>query len=167
MSPELIISGAAFAAISCAVWAVLTMLSGNKSRAAERLEELRDPGARKRRGEDGNKVGNLMEKAAPTLSKALEPQSETEQSHLKTRLANAGFSHPNAPRNYLALKIVSLVLGITFGSIYGFASAGFSKDFDDVAGDRRRCGLLHARIAADADENVAAAKDLPSTARCA
>ena len=37
MSPEMLISISAFAAIGCGVWAVLSLLTGNKSRAAERL----------------------------------------------------------------------------------------------------------------------------------
>ena len=128
MNPELIISGAAFAAIGCGVWAVLSMFTASKSRAAERLDELRDPGVRKRRGEETGAVNSMIEKAAPALSKAMGEKSETEQSDLKIRLANAGFSHPNASRNFLAMKIVALVLGLVFGAVYGFASAGFSKD---------------------------------------
>ena len=77
MDPEVIIPLAAFGAIASAVWAVLSLVTGRKSRATERLDELRDPGARKRRGDDSNKVNNMFEKAAPTLSKALQPKSET------------------------------------------------------------------------------------------
>jgi tight adherence protein C len=127
MSPELIISISAFGAITAVAWIVLNMLTGNKSRTTERLDELRYPGARKRGG-DAKGVSSMIEKAAPALSRALQPKTENEQSDLKIRLANAGFSNPNAPRNFLALKIVTLILGLLFGAIYGFANMGVSKN---------------------------------------
>lgn len=131
MKPELIISIAAFGAITAGVWAVLSMFSGGKSRASERLEEMRDPNRRRGMAGGGSDVGGMkgmIEKAAPTLSKALESKDEGEQSELKVRLGNAGFSNPNAPRNFLALKIISLILGLLFGAIYGFANMGVSNN---------------------------------------
>lgn len=128
MNSEIIIPIAAFGAIACGVWAVLSMLTARKSRAYERLEEMRDPGARRRaNSENSGTMSSMIEKAAPALSKALQPKSETEQSDLKVRLSNAGFSHPNAPRNFLALKLVGLILGVLFGTVYGFASMGASS----------------------------------------
>ena len=129
MSAETIIPLAAFGAIACGVWAILSIFTKNKSRANERLEELRDPGSRRRRGEgNGGKMNNMIEKAAPALSKALQPKTETEESNLKVRLANAGFSSPNAPRTFLALKLVGLIVGILFGAVYGFANMGASSN---------------------------------------
>ena len=126
MQPEIVIPIAVFGAIACGVWAVLNLVTSKKSRASERLEELRDPFARKRRGEDNGKVNNMFEKAAPALSKALQPKTAVEQSELKIRLGNAGFSSPNASRNFLALKLIGLILGVMFGAIYGFANMGVS-----------------------------------------
>lgn len=121
---------AAFFAITAGLWAVTNIFAKKASRATERLEEWRDPFARQRRegGQSSNAVGNMFEKAAPALSKALESKSELDQSNLKIRLANAGFSRPDAARNYLALKVVCLVLGLLFGGIYGFASAGIGRN---------------------------------------
>ena len=112
---------AAFIAITAGLWGVVSMFSRKSSRASERLEEWRDPFARQRRegGQSSSAMGSMIEKAAPAMSKALESKSELEQSNLKTRLANAGFSKPNATRNFLAIKLMC---------VYGFASAGFSKD---------------------------------------
>ena len=62
------------------------------------------------------------------LSKALESTSELEQSNLKIRLANAGFSKHTASRNFLAIKVVSLGFGLFVGGSYGFYSAGFAKN---------------------------------------
>lgn len=129
MQPELLISIAAFGAIAGAAWVIMSLTSNKKSRASERLDELRDPRARARAGKSGDDgaMKGMIEKAAPALSKALQPKSETEQSNLKIRLANAGFSSPNAARNFLALKIISLILGILFGAIYGFTQMGVGQ----------------------------------------
>ncbi len=124
MAPEFIIPIAAFVAISCVAWVLLGLFTSKKTRASQRLEELRDPRSRKRRDEDNGSVKNVLEKAAPALSNVLKPKSEAEQSALKIRLGNAGFSSPNAPRNFLALKFVGFVMGIVFGAIYGFANMG-------------------------------------------
>lgn len=128
MQPELLISIAAFGAITGAAWVVMAVTSNKKSRATERLDEIRDPRSRRAGGksEDGTMKG-MIEKAAPALSKALQPKSEIEQSVLKIRLANAGFSSQNAARNFLALKIISLILGIIFGAIYGFTQMGVGQ----------------------------------------
>lgn len=129
MNSEIIIPLAGFGAIGCGVWAVLTMFTARKSRATERLEELRDPGARRRAGaENSGTMTSMIEKAAPALSKALQPKSETGQSDLKVRLANAGFSAPNAARNFLALKLIGLILGVVFGAVYGFTVMGASSN---------------------------------------
>jgi tight adherence protein C len=92
-----ILPWAVFAAFACGAWAIVNFLANKSSRADERLEELRNPLMRGKdksaaddpRGQSG--VGTMMEKAAPALSKALQPKSELEQSKLKVSLANAGF----------------------------------------------------------------------------
>ena len=70
----------------------------------------------------------MFNKAAPALSKALESKSELEKSNLKIRLANAGYSRPNASRNFLAIKAMALGVGLFLGGSYGFYSAGFAKN---------------------------------------
>lgn len=128
-NPEVIIPIAAFCAIGCGAWALMSLFAGKKSRASERLDELRDPNARRRGGSgDGKSMGSMMEKAAPALSNVLKPKDEEEQSKLKVRLGNAGFGSPNAPRNYLAIKLVVCLLGTLFGAVYGFATMGLDKN---------------------------------------
>lgn len=128
MEPEIIIPIAAFCAMACIVWVLLSLCTGKKSRAAQRLDELRDPRSRKRREEETGSVQNVLEKAAPALSNVLKPKTEAEQSKLKIRLGNAGFSSPNAARNFLALKFVGFIMGIIFGAIYGFANMGANSN---------------------------------------
>ncbi len=133
MDLETILPVAAFVAITCGMWGLWTIFNKKSSRAAERLEEWRDPFAGKNANlvavvGNGNSVGAMFDKAAPALSKALESKNELEQSNLKIRLANAGFSRQEASRNFLAIKVISLGVGLFFGGSYGFYSAGLARD---------------------------------------
>ena len=127
MNSELLIPIAAFAAATCGVWALFTIFSRKHTRADERLEEMREPRRRRNSGDNGT-VTNILDKAAPTLSKALDSGNEKEASNLRIRLANAGFNNENAPRNFLAIKVMALVLGLFFGGVYGFASMGAARN---------------------------------------
>jgi len=130
MDIETILPVAAFIAITTGMWGVWTLFNKKASRATERLEEWRDPFARQKRmsGSTPGSVGAMFDKAAPALSKALESKNELEQSNLKIRLANAGFARHEASRNFLAIKVVALGIGLFIGGSYGFYSAGFAKN---------------------------------------
>jgi len=125
---------AVFAAFACGAWAIINFLANKNSRTDERLEELRNP---LMRGKDKDKaddpraqsgVGTMMERAAPTLSKALQPKSELEQSKLKVSLANAGFNSPYATEWYLAIKFASLIGGLVLGAGIGLAQWGLTRN---------------------------------------
>ena len=129
MDLQTILPVAAFVAITAGLWAVVSLFSKKASRASERLEEWRDPFARQKRenGQGSNSVGSMFEKAAPAMSKALESKNELENSKLKVRLANAGFSKPDSARNFLAIKLMSLCAGLFFGGGYGLISSGLAR----------------------------------------
>ena len=126
-----ILPWAIFIAISIGLWAVFNLFNSSESRASERLEELRDPRRRAReeqeRGRQGRGVGAMIEKAAPTISKAIGPKTELEQSELKVRLANAGFNSPVAPHMFLALKVFLLIIGAIAGAVGGLATWGMTQ----------------------------------------
>src|SRR5688500_2226492 len=107
-----IVPWAIFGCITALFWAVTSHMSSKTTRASERLEELRDP--RKRRNEAGGEkatgMGAVFASAAPALSKALQPKTEIETSELKVRLANAGYSSPNAAQIFLACKVTLLAV---------------------------------------------------------
>lgn len=118
---------AIFGAITFGVWALLSLFSGGETRASTRLEELKDP--RKRNGEgQQNSVGTMLKMAAPTLSKAIQPKTELEQSQLKVRLSNAGFHSPHAPTLYLAVKMSSLLIGALIGGVVACLTTGLDTD---------------------------------------
>ncbi len=119
---------AIFGAITALIWFVVSLMGEKDSRASERLEDIRDPSRRLKNDAKGKEsVGGLLGKAAPTLSKALKPKTELEESVLKIRLANAGFSAPNAPQLYLAIKFAAMIFGVISGAGTGFFTWGMTQ----------------------------------------
>ncbi|NOX54645.1 MAG: type II secretion system F family protein [Planctomycetes bacterium] len=123
---------AIFFAITFFVWAMLSLMTSKSSRAAQRLDEFRNPLLREtlRPGQEKKQKGvsAVLQKAAPAISKALEPKSELEQNKLKLRLANAGFNGPNAVPIFLATKVALLAVGLIIGASFGFAKFGTTQN---------------------------------------
>ncbi len=120
---------ASFGAIAFGMWALMSYLNNTKSRANERLDELRDPQRRGREPESAAaNMGRMLEKAAPALSHALQPKTAVEVGDLKIRLANAGFQSPGASSMYLAIKFVMLLVGAAGGAGYGLSVYGFKQN---------------------------------------
>jgi tight adherence protein C len=112
---------AIFACISALVWVVLDMVNGKSGRVEQRLDLLSDPVRRPTRDAREEKVSEALtralEKASPTLSKALTPKTEAEAGKLKQRLMEAGFRTEAAPAIFLSLKVIVALcfLAITGG----------------------------------------------------
>lgn len=109
-------------------WAGLTYLSNTRSRAraTERLDELRNPQLRSkdRPAENKSAVGSMLERAAPAISRVMQPATELEQSNLKLRMANAGFNSVAAPGLFLAIKLFALLAGCLAGGAFGLIRFG-------------------------------------------
>lgn len=130
MSLVTILPWALFGGITFAVWALMDYFAGRDSRASERLEELRNPLTRDKARAAAAKpkgMASMIERAAPALSKALEPKTELEQNELKVRMANAGFTNPKAPQIFLAIKFTMMLLGALIGGGYGMLAYGFNQ----------------------------------------
>ena len=111
---------AVFGAIAAMAWLALQWVSGRKSRSEERLDEMRDPLARRRREESStvkksDAMTKVLERATPALAKPLQPKNERDAGKLKKRLSYAGFRGEAAPTIFLGLKFVGLVGGFVFG----------------------------------------------------
>jgi tight adherence protein C len=109
---------------------VYSLFSASQSRAAERLDELRDPTLRAREREEkqaGGGMQAMLTKAAPGMSKILQPKTELEQNELKIRLANGGFNSPAAPQIFLAIKVAAFVAGAMFGGGFGLVKHGMTQ----------------------------------------
>lgn len=110
---------ALFGLFAALAWWGLDYLAAGKSRAVERLDEIKNPRAR-RGNEPGlakkpDTMAKILEKAAPALAKPLEPKSDLEMSRLKSRLAFAGFRGDAATRIFLGMKFSLLLIGLVAG----------------------------------------------------
>lgn len=121
-----ILPWAIFGCITCVVLVLMSVLSARKSRAVERLEELRDPTLRDkdRLGKEKTGMTAALERAAPSLSQAMAPKTEDEKNNLKMKLANAGYNNPNAASLFLTIKVLSLGLGAVLGGGVGVTMYG-------------------------------------------
>ena len=114
MSPEVIVAIAAFGFVTAIAWFVLDMFIKNKSAAEERLDHLRDPRGRQKDNVK-NTMSDLLEKAAPTLAKPLQPKSEHERGKLRQRLDEAGFRGEGSMQTFMAIKIICGIAGLLIG----------------------------------------------------
>jgi tight adherence protein C len=83
-------------------------------RAADDEAEIRDRARQ-------SATDQLVRKATPMLSRLVMPVSDEAQSHLKVKLANAGFRQAQAQTLFLASKSVVAVVGLVLGLVAGLA----------------------------------------------
>jgi tight adherence protein C len=128
VSPMLLVQAGVFLAIAVVVWVVMAPMLGDKSRAEERLDIMRDPRKREAQtSQSGNAVTRMLENAAPAFAKPLQPKSEKEVGDLKARLSHAGFRSPAAPQVFLGVKFIVLMLGLVVGGGFSVATMGFNQ----------------------------------------
>ena len=118
LSSSAVIQIAIFLGVAAGMWFAMEFFGGGgRSRAVERLDELRDPQSRRdaRGGATTDSMTRLLEKATPSLSAPLKPKTEEEASKLKIRLQNAGYRSENAATIFLGLKFLCLMIGFVAG----------------------------------------------------
>ena len=117
---EMLIPIALFGTFAALAWWALELVATGKPRTLERLDELKNPEARRNRQGDGamkqsDAFTKMLEKATPALAKPLTPKTEMELGKLKTKLANAGFRSESAGSIFLGAKFIGLIAGILLG----------------------------------------------------
>ena len=121
---------ALFGMVASVAWWCLDFFAGQRSRAMERLDELRNPQRRVNQEMGAVKRADTMTmvlaKATPALAKPLEPKSELELNKLKARLSAAGFRAENAGSVFLGLKFLGLLVGAAVGVATVFPTYGFT-----------------------------------------
>ena len=112
------------------VMAILSTISSRNSRAQERLARMSRPPSLAEidlnKSAKAEKFKGVME-TAKALSAPLMPQTETEQSVLKTRLANAGFRSESATAVYLGARFACLIVFTLIGLAYALPTFGLTK----------------------------------------
>lgn len=128
---ERILPFAVFGGIALGVWWLMDMLSGRTSRATERLDEISNPGSRRReeslKGKKGDAMSKMLEMATPAFSKPLQPKTALEQNQLKAKLAAAGFRGDSAAGAFLGLKLIGLMAGLLIFGGGMLALSGMSQ----------------------------------------
>ncbi|HVX14794.1 MAG TPA: type II secretion system F family protein [Pirellulales bacterium] len=134
LSTEMVVSLAVFGLFATGIWWLLEYMANNKDRATERLDELKDPGLRRRKAEE---VANLvkkqdamtrvLQKATPALAKPLQPKNELEASKLKAKLASAGFRGETAASIFLGMKFAGLMVGLLISGVTLAAVSAFDR----------------------------------------
>jgi tight adherence protein C len=102
-----------FLGIVLGIWSVLSMISSRNSKALDRLQRLSRPPSladiEDPKNKNPERFSGLVE-TAKAISAPLMPQTEVEQSALKTKLANAGFRSDAAPMVYSGVRLACLIL---------------------------------------------------------
>ncbi|MHB8898669.1 MAG: type II secretion system F family protein, partial [Thermoguttaceae bacterium] len=122
---------AVFGMCAALAWWAMNLVAADKSRAVERLDELKNP--RSRSSVDAapqrasERMARVLEKASPTLAKPLQPKNELELGKLRSRLTAAGFRGETAESIFLGLKFGGLMLGLFLGGGTILGLAGVSQ----------------------------------------
>ena len=110
---------AVFGLFAAVAWWVMGLVASGKPRTLERLDELKNPRARRDPNSAALKkadtMAKMLERATPALAKPLAPKDEQEQGKLKLKLACAGFRGEAAVSTFLGLKFAGLLLGLFLG----------------------------------------------------
>ncbi len=144
LSPQLLIPLATFIAIGAVAWIVLEMMTGEKARAEQRLDEMRDPKRKNGRADDREQkkseaISRVLQRASPTLAKPLQ-MNASQLGKLRQELVEAGFRSESAPTTYLAVRTLCAGLFLILAGgvslfMYGFTSAaGFRIFFVTAVG---------------------------------
>jgi tight adherence protein C len=115
---EQVLPFALFGMFAAMAWWAMGLVATGKPRTLERLDELKNPGARRANSVSVKKadaMARMLERATPALAKPLAPKDEKELGKLKTKLANAGFRSESAGSIFLGLKFVGLMVGLFLG----------------------------------------------------
>ena len=130
ISFETFLPFALFGMFAALAWWAMGLVATGKPRTLERLDELKNPGARRANSATAKKadaMARMLEKATPALAKPLAPKNEKELGKLKIKLANAGFRGESAGSIYLGLKFVGLLVGLFLGGGTILGLAGVSQ----------------------------------------
>jgi tight adherence protein C len=120
ISLDAILPLALFGTFAALAWWALDLMATGRPRALERLEEIKDPGKRRKAAAESAlkqsaALTRVLEKATPSLAAPLQPKNEAEMGKLKTKLSVAGFRAESASSIFLGLKFAGLVIGLFLG----------------------------------------------------
>jgi tight adherence protein C len=120
LSLETLLPFAIFGTAAAGSWLMLEHFATGRTRADERLDEIRDPNLRRRNEQaaatkKSNTMTSMLARAS-VASRPLQPKNEYEANKLKARLSAAGFRGEATPGVFLGAKFIGLIIGfLAFG----------------------------------------------------
>ena len=116
MNMAIVIPALVFLAMALAVWCGLSVAADRQSRSADRLERLLRGSARQSGAtallRRQARLQELVTRAAPALSKPLQPKNEADLGKIRLALLNAGFRGDSAVSVYLGIKLAFTLLAL-------------------------------------------------------
>ena len=132
LNSVMIIQLAAFAGVAAATWWLMDLFTQRKPRAEQRLDEYRDPHARKgdllRDGKSPGAMSRVLGAAAPALSKPMQSKNEEDIGKARGKLNQAGFRSETAITTYWSMKTLGLAVGFVLGGGALLFTRGYSLD---------------------------------------
>lgn len=133
ISWESLVPFAVFGLFAAAAWWLLDRMAAGRSRAAERLDEYKNPTLRRRKENEAaglvkkqDAFTRVLSKASP-LGKPLAPKNEKEAGKLRTKLAAGGFRSEGAASIFLGLKFAGLLVGLFASGVTLVALSRFDQ----------------------------------------
>lgn len=113
MSATTFVPISVFLAMALGVWGGLSLIAERRARASDRLKRLLEATAQRSKSTTllrrQDRLQALVARAAPALSKPLQPKKEAELGKLRLNLLNAGFRQEQAVQVYLGIKLLCVL----------------------------------------------------------
>lgn len=128
---EILVPFGAFLALAFAAWGGLTAVAETRGRVAQRLDRLMQGSVSRTAAtsllRSQARIQALVSRAAPTLSKPLQPKTEEEFGKIRLALLNAGFRSEQAVHIYLGIKFLLMLAGLAVAVPLAYAKYGLSS----------------------------------------
>jgi len=104
---------AIFGLFAAAAWWLMEMFAGQKPRAEQRLEDLKNGGRRRQTeaAKEASKVSRVLEKTS-SMAKPLAPTKDEDVGKQKLFLVQGGFRSESAPAIYNGCRFIGLIVGL-------------------------------------------------------
>ena len=135
MNPQMIAAGFYTLSAMGLAYLIYGFFTNPNKGMTERLKNLAQGGAGGRdpassfTNPGAEKFQKMLEDAAPQLAEKLMPQTETQQSALKLRLAHAGYRGEHAVPKFLVVQFVLFITAVVVGIPAFYLRYGFTTDF--------------------------------------
>ena len=123
-------AAAIFVAIAVGLWLVFDMYFNGQTRSESRLDQMRRRANGDIEEDDSTSaaegISNLLTKASPKLSSAIQPKTEKDVNKLKVLLDSAGFRSEKASEVFLSVQVLCGLFGLFMGGVGSIIAKGIT-----------------------------------------